>query len=156
VRKPETSTPYVSSTLVKPQHNRVEPVAPLPDEKFTRTAGNAREANLGRRRVPRRAFESPIGLLAKGGYELEQSYQVGEGGMMFSSSRKLVVGQQVVISFYLPDSPATIVVRGIVRSTIPSKDGLNEKYGVEFLTLGFQYKREIRNFVASATGLESA
>ncbi len=132
----------------------MEAPAIQPDEGFAR-ALNARDANLGRRRVPRRNFESPIGVLAQGNYELEQSFQVGEGGMMFSSRRKLVVDQMVVISFYLPTS-ATIVVRGVVRSVIPADQDKPERYGVEFLTLGFQYKREIRNFVASATGMEGS
>ncbi len=126
----------------------------MPDQNFAR-ALNARDANLGRRRVPRRNFESPIGLLAQGNYEIEQSFQVGEGGMMFSSRRKLAVNQMVVISFYLPNSQ-TIVVRGVVRSVIPSDKDRPERFGVEFLTLGFQYKREIRNFVASATGLDGS
>lgn len=111
------------------------------------------DTNLGRRRVPRRAFESPIGLLARGEYGIERSYQVGEGGMMFSSARKLDIGQMVVISFYL--ASATIVVRGTVRSVIPPGKGQPERYGVEFANLGFQFKREIRNFVASATGADA-
>ena len=143
----------VPVTLVRP-NTRVDAPALLADEKFARSL-SARDTHLGRRRVPRRNFSSPIGLLARGGYEIEQSYQVGEGGMMFGSRRKLVVGQMVVISFYLQHS-TTIVVRGVVRSVVPPSPQWPERFGVEFLTLGFQYKREIRNFVASATGMDAA
>ncbi len=91
----------------------------------------------------------------RGIYESERSFQVGEGGMMISSQRKMEPGQLIVLSFYLPNS-ATIVVRGTVRSVIPADKGLPERYGIEFANLDFQFKREIRNFVASASGTEGA
>jgi hypothetical protein len=152
VRKPENSTPATPATLVKPQAQARPHLAIVRDDRTSRVLS---ENNLGRRRVPRRSFDCPIGLLAKGEYQTERSFQVGEGGMMFSSSRKLEIGQEVVISFYLPTS-ATIVVRASVRSLIPAGKGRPERYGVEFTNLGFQFKREIRNFVASATSLDAA
>lgn len=114
-----------------------------------------REASLGRRRVPRRAFESPVGVLLHGEFAIERSSQVGEGGMMISCGRKIEVGQKLVLSFYLP-SDVTIVVRGIVRNIVPADGSQPERYGVEFINLDFQFKREIRNFVASASGTEAA
>lgn len=140
------------SVLVKPQG----PVPPAGSALLNSFAANlkSREANLGRRRVPRRTFDSPVGLLLHGAYEIERSYQVGEGGMMISSRRSMTAGQLIAVSFYLP-STAMIVVRGVVRSIIPADQGLPERYGLEFLNLNFQFKREIRNFVASATGFES-
>lgn len=75
--------------------------------------------------------------------------------MMISCSRKVTAGQKLVLSFYLPGG-ATIVVRGVVRNIVPADNSSPERYGIEFLNLDFQFKREIRNFVASATGLESA
>jgi hypothetical protein len=150
VRKPESSTPANPATLKKPQGQRPQ-LKLVQDDRLAKTLS---DTNLGRRRVPRRAFESPIGLLAEGEYQTERSFQVGEGGMMFSSKRKLAIGQMVVVSFYLPTS-ATIVVRGTIRSCIPAAGNLPERYGVEFANLGFQFKREIRNFVASATGADA-
>lgn len=151
MRKPESSTPANPATLIKPQVSRGH-------LKLVSEEGAVKQAldtNLGRRRVPRRAFESPIGLLSKGSYEIERAFQVGEGGMMLSSVRKLVVGEMVVVSFYLPTS-ATIVVRGVVRSVVPSTDkDRPARFGVEFMNLGFQFKREIRNFVASATSTDA-
>lgn len=114
-----------------------------------------REASLGRRRVPRRAFESPVGVLLHGEFTVERSFQVGEGGMMISCGRKIASGQKLVLSFYLP-SDVTIIVRGIVRNVVPVDGTLPERYGIEFINLDFQFKREIRNFVASASGTEAA
>jgi hypothetical protein len=110
----------------------------------------AEMVNSGRRRVPRRSFEAPVGVLLRGKYVMETSFQVGEGGMMLSCWSELAVGTQLVASFYLAKG-SLIIVRGIVRSVVKSPEGVPERYGIEFLNLGFQFKREIRNFVAAAT-----
>lgn len=112
---------------------------------------------LGRRRVPRRLFDNPVGLLISGEYLIERARQLGEGGMMIESDRPLAIDQMIVVSFFLPGRTSPVVVRSAVRSKIPSKEanGL-ERYGIEFLNLGFAYKREIRNFVAAASGHETA
>lgn len=88
-----------------------------------------------------------------GTYTVERAYQVGEGGMMISCEAGLAIGTLVVLSFYL-SSGVIILVRGVVRNVVPPKDGHPVRYGVEFLNLGFQYKREIRNFVAAATRVD--
>lgn len=111
--------------------------------------------DLGRRRVPRRTFESPVGVLVGGHYSVERAFQVGEGGMMLSyGPAALQAGQELVASFFL-SSNATVIVRGIVRNIVGAEKGLPARYGVEFVNLEFQHKREIRNFVASATHNEA-
>ncbi len=112
------------------------------------------KVEVNRRRVPRRTMLQPVGILAAGGYVVERSYQVGEGGMMISSQKSLVVGQSLVMGFYI-FGRLMILVRGIVRSFVPAKAGYPNRYGVEFQNLGFQYKREIRNFVALGSATES-
>ena len=107
-----------------------------------------------RRRVPRRNFECPVGVLLQGDYTIQRSFQVGEGGMMISAPKKLDVGVQIVTSFYL-EGLQLIIVRGIVRNIMPAKGSLPERYGIEFTHLGSKYKREIRNFVSAATRLEN-
>ena len=117
---------------------------------------NASPANNGegRRRVPRRAFEAPIGLLIAGEYGMSRCHQVGEGGMMVSSARALAVGQRVSLSFFVPGGSVALV-RAVVRSLIPVKDkGQGPRYGLEFENLDFQARREIRNFVAAATRMD--
>jgi hypothetical protein len=108
------------------------------------------KVNKGRRRVPRRTFEAPVGVLVQGDYSMQRAYQVGEGGMMVSGAKLIEAGTQIVISFFLT-SGTLIIVRGVVRSVVP-EDGKNPlRYGIEYLNLGFQFKREIRNFVSAAT-----
>lgn len=107
----------------------------------------------GRRRVPRRVFECPVGALVHGRFSVQRSYQVGEGGMMVSSEAELAEGERLVVSFILPTS-GMIVVRGVVRSIVEATGELPTRYGLEFETLGFHHKREVRNFVAAATRLE--
>jgi hypothetical protein len=113
----------------------------------------AKTVSSNRRRVPRRTFEAPVGLLQKGKYTMETSFQVGEGGMMISSEHPLEVGVPTVVSFFLHVG-SLIIVRGVIRSVIPAENGAPQRYGIEFLNLGFQYKREIRNFVAAATRVD--
>ncbi|MGZ3723200.1 MAG: PilZ domain-containing protein, partial [Bdellovibrionales bacterium] len=112
-----------------------------------------KKANNGRRRVPRRAFDAPVGMLLHGDYKMERAFQVGEGGMMICSTHPIEVGIQTVLSFFLT-SGSLIIVRGVVRSVVPAQGKFPERYGIEFLNLGFQYKREIRNFVAAATRVD--
>jgi hypothetical protein len=73
--------------------------------------------------------------------------------MMIAGRQTLQTGSQAVISFFL-NSGTLIIVRGVVRSVVPAEKGLPQRYGIEFLNLGFQYKREIRNFVAAATRVD--
>jgi hypothetical protein len=101
-----------------------------------------------RRRVPRRDFLAPVGVLLHGQYSMERSFQVGEGGMMISSQTPIEVGTLVVCTFYL-STEMPIIVRGAVRSV--AQDEPQVRYGVEFINLGFQYKRAIRTFVAAGS-----
>lgn len=111
--------------------------------------GNA--SGIGRRRVPRRTFKAPVGVLIGGKYSVERAFQLGEGGMMIDcKGQKLKAGTHTALNFFLPDG-SIVMVRGVVRAIIPPKDGDPERYGLEFLNLGFQNKRAIRNFVAAAT-----
>ena len=108
----------------------------------------------GRRRVPRRTFEANVGVLLSGVYKVEQAHQVGEGGMMISCSEEVLnEGRNLAMSFFLP-SGELIMVRGIVRAVVPAKGKNGARYGIEFLEVGFQYKRAIRNFVAAATRVD--
>lgn len=114
------------------------------------------EREINRRRVPRRSFESPVGILFDGIYTLEQAYQIGEGGMMVGyAPRPLKTGDQLVASFFL-SSKTMMIVRAVIRNVVPADRTRPARYGVEYINLEFQYKREIRNFVAAATQSESA
>lgn len=117
---------------------------------------NPAQANKSakRRQVPRRGYESSLGVLYRGEYFIEKTYQVSEGGLMLGSKRALKVDEMVVVTFKVPKSPI-FIVRGIVRSVVPAVGRFPVRYGIEFQNLEFSAKREIRNFVAAATSLES-
>lgn len=100
-----------------------------------------------RRRVPRREFQRRIGVLVKGRYHVSRCVQIGEGGIMIYSADNLSVGQRVVLSFKLPGQAPT-VVSAAVRYILPEQLGIKERYGLEFINLNFEVKREIRNYVA--------
>lgn len=114
------------------------------------TAPATKKAAMGRRRVPRRSFEDPVGVLNRGQYSIQQAFQVGEGGMMISSTEELKISDRLVVNFAL-QSAMTVIVRAVVRNILPAENGLPIRYGIEFVNLEFNFKREIRNFVASAT-----
>ena len=103
--------------------------------------------DISRRRIPRRNFEAPVGVLVQGHYHVARAHQVGEGGMMISSPYTLEVGNVLVVSFYL--NKEVVIVRGTIRNKSQPTPGQDRRFGLEFDNLGFLYKREIRNFVAS-------
>lgn len=74
--------------------------------------------------------------------------------MISCSGRKLYEEDLVAISFYLP-SGVLVMVRGIVRAVAAADEKAPQRYGIEFQNLGFQHRREIRNFVAAATSDDS-
>lgn len=114
-----------------------------------------KKSYLRRRRVPRRFFFRPIGLLVDGDYFISRSAEIGEGGIAVFSKRALEIGKMLVVTFKLPDHIPTIV-RGIVRY-ISKDDKTNDyRYGVEFLTLEFAARREIRSYVAARSETEEA
>ncbi len=101
-----------------------------------------------RRRVPRRDFIRPIGLLVQGRYYITRSLQIGEGGIKVEFHRPLQDQAEVVVTFQMPDSGPT-VVRAVVRNQEPAPDELGlTHFGLEFCSLEFQVKRAIRNYVA--------
>lgn len=102
-----------------------------------------------RRRVPRRSFERKVGVLIRGEYIVTQSLQIGERGMLIYSPRPLAEGQQVVIAFRLPGF-AHVVVRATVRYILkPATGSADVRYGLQFDSIDFSARRQIRNYVAA-------
>lgn len=108
---------------------------------------------IKRRRVPRRDYDNSVGVLVLGRYFICRAHQIGEGGMMLEMSESLKEGQRLVVTFKLPQAPP-VVVLAIVRYRLEKANGSDLKYGVEFLNLDFQARREIRNYVASKSEAE--
>lgn len=107
-----------------------------------------------RRRVPRRAFHKRVGLLVNGIYMVSEASQLGEGGILIECPQQLEIGQKLVVTFKLPDT-IQAVVRGIIRYKLdPKGEQKYPCYGIEFVNLDFNLKREIRSFVASKSDYE--
>jgi hypothetical protein len=102
-----------------------------------------------RRRVPRRDVQLSIGLMVDGVYAVQRALQLGEGGMLVETPVELRIERQVLITFQVP-SGGFVATRAVVRYF--QQKGL-VGYGVEFTSLDFSVKRQIRNFIASQ-GLE--
>lgn len=114
---------------------------------------------LKRRRVPRRDFTGRVGVLVAGEYTVNRAVQIGEGGIMIEAPILLSEGQQVVVSFRIPNHNFEIV-RATVRYTVTtgsSQQKQMKRYGLEFDKMDFSVKRLIRNYVAlSSTTAVSA
>lgn len=103
-----------------------------------------------RRRVPRRSFSANIGVLLHGEYFVERTIQVGEGGVSILFRRPVRDNTNVVISFKVPGG-SFVCARGVIRY-VESSDGKGGiPAGIQFENLDFHFKRELRNFVATAT-----
>ena len=71
---------------------------------------------LNMRRVPRRSFDSSVGILTRGNYNLGRAFQLGEGGMMIASLHDLATDSHVVVSFQMGGE--IVMVRAIVRGML--------------------------------------
>lgn len=98
-----------------------------------------------RRRVPRRIYTKPIGLLYGGQYQISVSYEIGEGGMLIESQYELEIGNLILITFHIPGMLNT-TCRAEIKYKSSKTDNL--VYGVEFKNLDFDVKRLIRKYVA--------
>lgn len=68
--------------------------------------------------------------------------------MMIHTTTKMEVGDRIVLTFKPPGVDQT-VVQSVIRFTMEDEITGQWKYGVEFMNLEFQAKRQIRTFVAS-------
>jgi len=67
--------------------------------------------------------------------------------MMIHTKREMETGDRIVLTFKPPGVEQT-VVQSVIRFGQKDEAG-GFKYGVEFMNLEFQAKRQIRTFVAS-------
>lgn len=103
-----------------------------------------------RRRVPRRSFHAGVGCLFHGDYSVVRAQQVGQGGMSIVVGFETKVGERLVVSFRIPNG-SLVCVRGIIRYRDQLEKQGHYGVGLQFENLDFQFKRELRNFVALAT-----
>lgn len=104
-----------------------------------------------KRRVPRREVHMRIGLLVAGRYQLTHAFELGEGGLLVSSSEPLSVSQKVVVTFRIPNVLHNVLMATVVYAMHPKSEGDPPLYGLRFDNLDFSTKRKIRQFVATST-----
>lgn len=102
-----------------------------------------------RRRFPRRNFRRGVGILIGGKYFLGTGSEIGEGGISFKSTEKLVKGALVVISFQIPDGQFVSVRAEVRNLETENANSMEMVYGCAFENIPFERKREIRNFVTN-------
>jgi hypothetical protein len=98
-----------------------------------------------RRRFPRAQFQSLVGLLHLGQYQVVKGHELGEGGMSFFYHRPLQLAQKILLT--IPGSKNDFYcVQAEVRNCIQKEMGAY-LVGSQFLDITFDVKREIRSFV---------
>ncbi len=101
------------------------------------------------RKYPRKHFKKPVVILIKGFSQVVDGFEIGEGGLSFQTNMALNIGDQIVISFYIPDG-GFFTLRGVIKNTIPeqaTKPG-HVIYGTSFREVSIPLKRQIRAYVA--------
>lgn len=100
------------------------------------------------RKFPRRPFRRGIGTLQNGDYVVCVGDEIGEGGVSFWTDRPLKIGDLLVLSFQIPDG-SFISVRAEVKNNSQGQEPGQHHYGLSFLNLKFERKREIRTYVTA-------
>jgi hypothetical protein len=114
-----------------------------------------KSAALFRRKYPRRQFRRKLGVLYDGKYWMGNGLEIGEGGVSFTLGQSLSEGRSIVVNFQLPDGAFVSVqaeIRNIKKGSI--QNGNMFSYGVNFKTLKFEHKREIRAYVSGRSETE--
>ncbi len=107
------------------------------------------------RQFPRRKFSQPLGLLHMARFELVTSAEIGEGGILFRSSKDMVIGQPITLSFFVPQKGFITVMGEILYKREQKNDGKSRHFGIKFLDLEFECKRMIRDYIALKTAGEA-
>lgn len=108
---------------------------------------------LLRRKYPRRGLRRKIGILVDGRYWIGAGLEVGEGGASFLFARPLPEGKKIVMSFQIPGG-AFISVQAEIKNNKKDHRSSLFHFGVNFLNLKFEHKRDVRSYVSARTESE--
>lgn len=111
------------------------------------------------RRVPRRVFSRPIGLMRHGDYQVVQALQLSEGGMLIQTTTEQAklgykVGDTIVATLIIPGGRA-VVTRGEIIYTRPGSNTGELQFGIRFQPLAIQQRRFVRIYVTAKTQAEA-
>ncbi|MDZ4662036.1 MAG: PilZ domain-containing protein [Pseudomonadota bacterium] len=100
------------------------------------------------KRLPRRLYQRPVGILSESGYCVNDIVEISEGGIMArSSAQQYPVDSSVLLNFYLPEG-GMIIIRAEARWTKNVFDLPGTFIGFQFNKVTFQHRRLIRAYVA--------
>jgi hypothetical protein len=111
----------------------------------------ADEKNQFRRKFPRRLFQRLVGVLCAGRYYIFETGEIGEGGMSIVTDQALPQGQQLVLSFQIPNGDF-VSLKGFVKSIKNEKGRFS--HGLAFEDVTFTHRRQIRSFVSARSAHE--
>lgn len=100
---------------------------------------------IEKRKYPRRTFEAKVGVMIQGNYFIENSFELGEKGILFETSVALRSLENMMISFVIPGG-YVVMTRAQVRYQV--KKGNTARVGVEFTNITFEDRRKVRDFIA--------
>ena len=98
-----------------------------------------------RRKFPRKIFRKTISFISRGDAEVVEAVEIGEGGISFRSTRKILSEQKMIVNFFLPEGDFFSV-----RTTLRNVQNASQSfvYGVSFDDVSLALKRQIRAYVA--------
>ncbi len=97
------------------------------------------------RRYPRRPFGARFGILQDGKYLVFNAVELGERGAGVESDLILKKNDILVVSFFVQGH--FVVCRAEIRYILPKELG-SFFYGVEFVNIKFEDRRNVRDFIA--------
>ena len=98
------------------------------------------------RKYPRKLFHKPVAYLCQGFSQVVMGVEIGEGGLSFESEQKILVDQNIVVNFFIPEGDF-FSLQTSVRSVASRQDG-KTVCGVHFINMNLSLKRQIRAYVA--------
>lgn len=90
-----------------------------------------------------------MGVLFQGNYQVSQAIEIGEGGMLLESCHALAPEALICLSFYVPQKG---FITTLAQVAYTKQEG---SIGLKFLSLEFEYRRAIRDYIAQKTALEA-
>lgn len=95
-----------------------------------------------RRKYPRRVYHAPVAILCASQFEMCNILQIGEKGMLFHSPNFYEEGQKIVASFFI--NGHFVSCQAHIVYQVADLD----HYGVEFDSITFEERREVRDYIA--------
>ncbi len=100
---------------------------------------------VAKRKFPRKSFRKAISYMYDGKASIGNGVEIGEGGLSFTTEKKMDVGKRLILNFFLSDKDF-FSVRVTLLNALSSTKAYT--YGVSFDDVSLGLKRQIRVYVA--------